>query len=128
MKNKGLKTGLVLIITTLLFVNFINISSFMSFDATIPSNLIYTPVILDQVQIPDDIYNIELPDDLPKLQTAVGNEPNLTRIGYPLIIRMGDQPLVYAALQGLNESYIRVLYYNATNHWVEVPFQIDEKG
>ena len=35
---------------------------------------------------------------------------------------------IYNALYGLNESYIRVLYYNASYHWVETPFQIDEKG
>ncbi len=60
--------------------------------------------------------------------SVIFNEPNLTRVGYPLIIRMIDNPYVYNALQGLNESFIRILYYNVSNQWVEVPFQIDEKG
>ena len=37
-------------------------------------------------------------------------------------------PEIYAALEGLNESNIRICYMDATYEWTSVPYQIDNKG
>ncbi len=124
MKSKRLKCGLIILISTLILLNSIGISSFFDLDDKITYNPdINIYISLNEIRIPNEIYDIKFP-----LTSKVANEPNLTRVGYPLIIRMNESPYVFSALGGLNESYIRVLYYNASNQWVEVPYQIDEKG
>ncbi len=59
---------------------------------------------------------------------AVAGEPNLTRTMYPFEINMINYSTIYNALKGLNDTNIRIAYYNASYQWVLVPFQIDERG
>lgn len=37
-------------------------------------------------------------------------------------------PTIFEALEGLNESNIRILYLDANYEWVSVPYQIDHRG
>lgn len=37
-------------------------------------------------------------------------------------------PTIFTALEGLNESNIRVLYLDADYNWIQAPFQIDQRG
>ena len=37
-------------------------------------------------------------------------------------------PVIYQALEGLNESNIRIMYLDSEYEWISVPYQIDNKG
>ncbi len=94
-------------------------------------------------EIPDEIYD-EFTPPIPYWSTIAG-ESNFTRVNYPFILNnypdfswndpgsgagtgFEAYPEIFNALEGLNESNIRVVYLNAHYEWVIVPYQIDHKG
>ncbi|MFX0137313.1 MAG: hypothetical protein ACFFDN_26985, partial [Candidatus Hodarchaeota archaeon] len=119
MKIRKLKISLIITIAAIFLLNTVNIISFFNSNITIPP-INYKNNISDEINIPNE--------EIPDLTIKDANEPNLTRVGYPIIMKMIESPYIFDELGGLNESYIRILYYNASCRWVEVPFQIDEKG
>ncbi|MFX1450911.1 MAG: hypothetical protein ACFFCM_08715 [Promethearchaeota archaeon] len=117
MKYKFIKILLIISIITSIFFQISYSSLFSNYFPSIPP--------FSKIDEPNKkIIPIQ---NIIKLQTK-SNEPNLTRVGYPIVIKISDYPKINKSLYGLNESHIRVLYYNSTYQWVEVPFQIDEKG
>lgn len=59
---------------------------------------------------------------------AVISNPTITRLWAPVVLNMETHPTLYPTLQGLTTRNLRVLYYDQTNGWTVVPFQIDEIG
>ncbi|MHA1270171.1 MAG: hypothetical protein ACTSPY_10330 [Candidatus Helarchaeota archaeon] len=83
----------------------------------------------------------------PPVRARVADEPNLTRTGYPFILKnypnlkwkpanesgtgTAQYPTIFSiekGLIGLNASNIRVAYYDSDYNWQIVPFQIDQVG
>jgi hypothetical protein len=83
----------------------------------------------------------------PPISSKVAGEPNLTRIGYPFILKNYPEfkwksanesdpgpeafPNMFSlakGLIGLNASNIRIAFYDADYNWQIVPFQIDNVG
>ncbi len=118
LKNKKFKISLILTVAAIFLFTTANIISLYNYNITIPP--INYNNMANEINIPKE--------EILDLTTNDANNPNLTRVGYPIIIQMIESPYIFNALEGLNESHIRILYYNTSNQWIEVPFQIDEKG
>jgi hypothetical protein len=54
----------------------------------------------------------------------LGYNPSLTAPG----VGAEAYPEIYEALEGLNESNIRIMYLDANYDWISAPYQIDHKG
>jgi len=60
----------------------------------------------------------------PRVGSYIGYDTHMPAPG----IGTQKYPKIYQALNGLNESNIRIMYLDANYQWVSVPFQIDQRG
>ncbi|MFX1450687.1 MAG: hypothetical protein ACFFCM_07595, partial [Promethearchaeota archaeon] len=92
MKNNKPKIGLIVLISAILLFNFINFDLFLNKDintstrispnADFHKYIVLNYLILKEIKSSKNIYNINFP-----ITTKAGNEPNLTRVGYPIVIK-----------------------------------------